>query len=88
MHGVELPLAARIPVHHMPSKYYYRIPVRPNVKTYPIYVPGKEPRGYWDWLQQQKPQPAFDITSLRGIPSKGPTKTSSVDSPHPVTKVY
>ena len=65
MHGVELPLAARIPVHHMPSEYYYRIPVRPNVKTYPIYVPGKEPRGYWEWLQQQEPQPAFDIATLR-----------------------
>jgi hypothetical protein len=65
MREVELPLAARIPVHHMPSEYYYRIPVRPNVKTYPIYVPTKEPNGYWDWLQTQEPQPAFDIASLR-----------------------
>jgi hypothetical protein len=65
MREVELPLAARIPVQHMPSEYYYTIPVRPNVKTYPIYMPGKEPQGYWEWLQKQEPQPAFDIATLR-----------------------
>src|SRR5215510_9736597 len=65
MRNVELPLAAHIPVHHMPSDYYYRIPVRPNLKTYPIYVPGKEPKGYWEWLQQQEPAPAFNIASLK-----------------------
>jgi hypothetical protein len=65
MRNVELPLAAHIPVHHMPSDYYYRIPVRPNLKTYPIYVPGKEPKGYWEWLQQQEPAPAFDVASLK-----------------------
>lgn len=65
MRDVELPLAAHILVHHMPSDYYYRIPVRPNVKTYPVYVPGKEPKDYWAWLQRQEPQPAFDIASLR-----------------------
>jgi hypothetical protein len=65
MREVELPLAARITVRHMPSQYYYRIPVRANVKTYPIYVPSKEPRGYWEWLQKQEPEAAFDIASLR-----------------------
>jgi len=33
MRDVELPLAAHVAVHHMPADYYYRIPVRPNVKT-------------------------------------------------------
>ena len=65
MREVELPLAARIPVHHVPSDYYYQIPVRPNLKTYPIYAPGKEPEGYWEWLLKQEPQPAFNITELR-----------------------
>jgi mono/diheme cytochrome c family protein len=65
MHEVELPLAAHIPVQHMPSDYYYSIPIRPNVKTYPIYVPGREPKGYWEWLKKQDPRPAFDITALR-----------------------
>ena len=30
MRDLELPLAARIPVHHISSREYYRIPVRPN----------------------------------------------------------
>jgi hypothetical protein len=65
MREVELPLAARIPVHHVPADYYYQIPVRPNLKTYPIYAPGKEPEGYWEWLLKQEPQPAFNTTELR-----------------------
>ena len=64
MSEVELPLASRIPVRHMPSEYYYSIPVRPNLKTYPIYLPGKEPAGYWEWLLRQEPEPAFDDASL------------------------
>ena len=64
MRDVELPLASRIPVQHIPSDYYYRIPVRPNLKTYPIYVPGKEPQGYWERLLKEEPQAAFDEASL------------------------
>ena len=65
MSEVELPLAARIPVHHIPADYYYQIPVRPNLKTYPIYAPDREPKGYWEWLLKQEPQPAFDPAKLR-----------------------
>lgn len=65
MREVELPLAAHIPVHHVAAEYYYRIPTRPNLKTYPIYAPGREPAGYWKWLQQQEPQPAFDPDALK-----------------------
>jgi hypothetical protein len=65
MSSLELPLAARIPVHQVGSEYYYGIPTRPNLKTYPIYGPGKEPPGYWEWLLQQEPQPAFDPAGLR-----------------------
>ncbi len=65
MRGVELPLVARIAIHHVASDFYYKIPVRPNVKTYPIYGPGREPKGYWDWLRLQEPQPAFDPAALR-----------------------
>src|SRR5581483_1988694 len=60
MRDVELPLAAHIPVHHMSAEYYYRIPTRPSLRSYPIYAPGREPAGYWAWLQRQEPQPAFD----------------------------
>jgi hypothetical protein len=62
---LELPLAAGVPVHHVSSDFYYQIPVRPNVKTYPIYAPGKEPKGYWQWLLKQDPKPAFDYDKLR-----------------------
>ena len=64
MRDVELPLAARIPVHHISSQFYYQIPVRPNLKTYPIYAPGREPEGYWQWLLQQEPASAFDPAAL------------------------
>jgi hypothetical protein len=64
MRTLELSRAARIPVHPLKSDFYYQIPERPPFKTYPIYAPGKEPKGYWKWLQQQKPQPAFDRTAL------------------------
>ena len=40
---------------HVPSDYYYRIPVRPIYKGYPVYAPGHEPPGYFDWLRQQEP---------------------------------
>jgi hypothetical protein len=40
---------------HVSADYYYRIPLRPIYKTYPLYEPGHEPKGYWDWLQKQEP---------------------------------
>jgi hypothetical protein len=45
--------------------FYYRIPVRPIWKSYPVYLPGKEPAGYLDWLKQQEPEVAFDPAKLR-----------------------
>jgi hypothetical protein len=65
MRELELPLASRIPVRHVTSEFYYQIPLRPNLKTYPIYAPGREPAGYWEWLQQQDPAPAYDPEALR-----------------------
>ncbi len=45
---------------HVPADYYYRIPVRPIYKQYPVYAPGREPRGYMEWLEQQDPVIAWD----------------------------
>ena len=58
---LELPLARAdaTPVQ-IPSGYYYGIGVRPVFKSYPIYVPDREPPGYLDWLKQQDPQVEFD----------------------------
>ncbi len=43
---------------------YYALP-EVNVKTYPVYTPGKEPAGYLDWLKQQAPQPLVDPDRLK-----------------------
>ena len=51
-----------------PSNYtsaeYYAVP-GDNLRTYPVYPPDKEPPGYWEWLQKQKPQPLVDATKIR-----------------------
>ncbi len=57
----ELPLVqADRSAQHAAPDYYYRLAVRPIYKSYPIYVPGREPDGYMDWLAQQEPEIAFD----------------------------
>ena len=47
------------------ADYYYRMPVRPIYKSYPVYAPGNEPLGYGDWLKQQKPEIIFDAAKLK-----------------------
>jgi mono/diheme cytochrome c family protein len=52
----EIPLADPIgSPKHVSADYYYRIPVRPIYKGYPVYAPGHEPTGYMDWLRQRDP---------------------------------
>jgi len=62
----ELPLVhkAASPKHVAPD-YYYRMPVRPVYKSYPIYAPGKEPAGYMKWLEEQEPEIVFDPAKLK-----------------------
>ena len=64
--ALELPLADRAysPVH-VTSADYYRLPIRPIYKSYPIYAPGKEPTGYIEWLKQREPVIVFDPAELR-----------------------
>ena len=64
--NLELPLAnpASSP-KHISAEYYYRIPVRPIYKSYPIYAPGKEPPGYLERLGKLDPQITFDAAKLR-----------------------
>lgn len=58
----EVPLADRA---HSPVEvsweYYYRVPWRPIFKSYPVYSPGHEPHGYFDWLKEQEPQVIWGI---------------------------
>jgi hypothetical protein len=45
---------------HASADYYYRIPVAPIYRSYPVYAPGHEPPGYMDWLKQQEPEIVWD----------------------------
>ena len=63
---VELPLAdAMATPKHITADYYYRIPIRPIYKSYPVYALGREPLGYQEWLNQQEPQTVFDLSELK-----------------------
>lgn len=66
IHSLELPLAdpAASP-SHISSEYYYRMPVRPIYKSYPVYRPDKEPAGYFDSLKKQEPEIVFDAARLK-----------------------
>jgi hypothetical protein len=61
---LEVPLAD---ADHSPVEvsweFYYRVPWRPIYKSYPVYAPGHEPPGYFDWLKQQEPQVIWGIDS-------------------------
>ena len=54
---LEVPLAdasaSPVPVS---ADYYYRIPIRPIYKTYPVYHPAKEPPGYFERLHAHDPE--------------------------------
>src|SRR4030095_3223800 len=66
MASLEIPPADHtVSRSHVSADYYYRIPVRPIYKSYPVYAPGKEPAGYEEWLKQQRPETVFDASDLR-----------------------
>ncbi len=48
----------------VPEEYYYRIPVLPIYKSYPVYAPGRAPSGYMERLKQLKPEVVFDARKL------------------------
>jgi hypothetical protein len=41
---------------HYSEKEYYAAPELELVRTYPVYAPGREPAGYWQMLQNAKPE--------------------------------
>ena len=58
---IELPLADPVgSPKHISSDYYYRIPVRPIYKSYPVYAPGHEPPRYLESLKQKAPAVLWD----------------------------
>ena len=48
---------------HFSESEYYRAPVD-NLRTYPVYFPGREPAGYWDMLQSAGPKPLIEPATL------------------------
>ncbi|MFD1467893.1 hypothetical protein ACFQ48_06630 [Hymenobacter caeli] len=63
--AAELPLATpSASPRHVSAAYYYQLPERVAYKDYPVYAPGREPKGYWEWLQKQAPQVVFDAAKL------------------------
>ncbi len=50
--------------HFYSEEEYYAAPVD-NLKTYPVYFPGREPKDYTNWLKQQKPQPLVEPEKLK-----------------------
>lgn len=41
-----------VPAHFYSEEEYYAAPVD-NVRTYPVYAPDREPKGYRDWMRKQ-----------------------------------
>jgi mono/diheme cytochrome c family protein len=54
-------------VNAVPNYYteeeYYAAPVD-NLRTYPVYHPDYEPKGYWEWLKKQGAQPLIEPEKL------------------------
>ena len=62
--SVAIPLAvAAASPKHIPADYYYRMPVRPVFRSYPVYAPGYEPAGYIDSLRRLQPEILFDTAT-------------------------
>ena len=59
------PIAAlQVRSAHYSSDEYYRIE-GDNLRTYPVYDPANEPTGYWQELQEKKPEPLVDRGKIR-----------------------
>src|SRR5215217_994714 len=48
---------------HISAKEYYSLTTE-NLRTYPVYFPGREPDGYWDMLQHVGPKPLIEPDTL------------------------
>ncbi len=49
-------LAAAAVPKTMDDAAYYQLPARVIYKSYPVYHPSRQPKGYMEWLKQQEPQ--------------------------------
>jgi hypothetical protein len=49
---------------HISEKDYYSLPVE-NLRTYPVYYPGREPEGYSEMLKHVGPKPLIEPEKLK-----------------------
>ena len=49
---------------HFSAEEYHKAPID-NLRTYPVYYPGREPAGYWEMLQSVGPRPLIETETLR-----------------------
>jgi hypothetical protein len=49
---------------HISAKEYYSMPEY-NLRSYPVYMPEREPEGYWGMLQRVGPQPLIQPDRLK-----------------------
>ncbi len=49
---------------HISPEQYYSLPVE-NLRTYPVYLAGREPAGYWQMLNAVGPQPMIEPARLK-----------------------
>ena len=62
----QLPLVDQsVIVKQVSEEYYYKMPERIAYKNYPFYMPGREPKGYYEWLRKQEPEIIFDPVTLK-----------------------
>jgi len=85
LHDWATPIAALgIRPSHYTAADYYAVP-GDNYKTYPVYHPSREPKGYWEMLQKQKPQPLVDKSKIRSQKDwikAGHTAFEQLDNPY------
>ena len=53
----------QVPPGHFSEADYYAAPVD-DLRTYPVYHPAREPKGYREWMQAQGPQPLIEPEKL------------------------
>ncbi len=66
IHSMHLPLPdSSMVANPVSAEYYYQLPERKAFKAYPFYMPGREPKGYYEWLKQQQPEIIFNAADLK-----------------------
>jgi hypothetical protein len=66
LHSMHFPLPdTSMAPEPVSEEYYYALPERIAYKMYPFYMPGKEPKGYYEWLQKQEPEIIFNAADIK-----------------------